>query len=311
MTKAFISYSHADSKYLERLHKHLAMIRRDGTLSAWTDNEIFPGNNIDEDVKNNLLNSSLFLALISADYLNSRYCYDIEFAKAQELENSGKLRIVPIIVEPCDWQASPFKKYLALPKDGKPISEWANQNNAFLDIITKLRSIVKGIESESSGEYESSFQKPQRRPIVKKDFDAIQKAEFQDQSYSVIERYFKESCSELNSIGGGSLKARYENMNATAFTCTVVNRERKSNSEAHITIWNSKGRGHFGDICYIDQRHAENNSSNGSIKVENDDYNMYLSFNTFHLEDGKRYSAEQAAERLWNKFVSRVGIDYE
>jgi predicted RNA binding protein with dsRBD fold (UPF0201 family) len=35
MAKAFISYSHRDEKALERLHTHLATLRREDTIAAW------------------------------------------------------------------------------------------------------------------------------------------------------------------------------------------------------------------------------------------------------------------------------------
>jgi hypothetical protein len=38
--KAFISYSHKDSNYLERLKVHLTQMKRDGLITDWTDEEI-------------------------------------------------------------------------------------------------------------------------------------------------------------------------------------------------------------------------------------------------------------------------------
>ena len=133
---AFISYSYADEKALDRLHKHLAMLLRDGTLEAWTDHKILPGDKLEDVIDFNLGNGGLFVALISPDYLHSKYCYDKEFQQAQKLASAGKIRIIPVILEPCDWKASPFAAYMALPKDGKPISEWSNQNIAYLDVVT-------------------------------------------------------------------------------------------------------------------------------------------------------------------------------
>ena len=40
---AFISYSHADNKFLEDLHKHLAMLKRERALNAWSDHDILAG----------------------------------------------------------------------------------------------------------------------------------------------------------------------------------------------------------------------------------------------------------------------------
>src|SRR5690554_2076224 len=125
---AFISYSHADEAHLTNLEKHLAQVKRDGQLNSWTDHAIKAGGDLNTEISEALNNSDLFIALVSPDYINSGYCYDKEFQRALELHQQKKIKIVPIIVESCDWHATPFSNLKALPKDGKPISTWRNIN---------------------------------------------------------------------------------------------------------------------------------------------------------------------------------------
>jgi len=140
---AFLSYSHADEKALERLHKHLAVLKRDGTLPTWSDHAILPGDQLDGVISAQLERSQIFVALVSPDYLASQYCYDKEFTRALELAAAGRMRIVPVILEPCDWLSSPFKDFAALPKDGQPISDFTNPNIAYLNVVTGLRRIIE------------------------------------------------------------------------------------------------------------------------------------------------------------------------
>lgn len=306
---AFISYSHADEKALERLHKHLAMLQREGDLNAWSDHKLLAGSKLDSEISAILEKSGLFLALVSPDYLASRYCYENEFQYALKLAEAGKIRIVPIILEPCDWRESPFTQFMALPKDGKPISEWTNQNNAYLDVVTGLRRILQAPAVEAT----SQHGEPARRVRVKQDFDAIQKSEFADSAYEVIRNYFQESCNELNSIPDTGLKAKFELMSNTAFTCTVVNRAKRSGGEAHITVRNSKQSGHFGDLSYVYQRHAADNTSNGSIRVDADDYSLFLTMDTFSgsRRGDAKSTPQQVASALWLDFVKQAGVEYE
>lgn len=313
---AFISYSHADDKALERLHKHLAMLTRDGNFLTWTDHAILPGDGVDGVINAQLRQSNLFIALVSPDYLASRYCYEQEFQQALALAEAGKMRIVPIILEPCDWLSSPFKEFMALPKDGQPISGWTNQNLAFLDVVTGLRRLVEASE-EGRGANPVTASLPQagtgRRPRIKQDFDAIQRAEFADRTFAVIQDYFRASCGELSQIDD-TLRAKFEVMDPTAFTCTVVNRARLRGGEADITVRNTKSCSHGfgGDISYVNQRYAEANTSNGSIRVAHDDYHLFLTMDHFSSgRDEEKITPEQAAERLWTEFVKRVGIDYD
>jgi hypothetical protein len=139
----FISYSHKDEIYLEDLHKHLSQLKREHFLNAWSDHNILAGGNFKLEIKSNLQNSHIFIALVSPDYIASNSCYEKEFEYALQMYEEGKIRIIPIIVEPCDWKSSPFKKFVALPKDGKPISEWPNRNTAYLNIINELRRVLE------------------------------------------------------------------------------------------------------------------------------------------------------------------------
>ena len=315
-SNAFISYSHADEKALERLHKHMAMLQRDGSLTTWTDHAILPGEKVGGEIDKHLQASAIFIALVSPDYIASNYCYEKEFQQAQALFEAGKLRIVPVILEPCDWLNTPFREFLALPKDGQPISNWTNQNTAFLDVVNGLRRVLEVpmlgtlSNTDNTGIHTSSMG---RRPRVKQDFDTIQKSDFADKAYKVIQNYFRASCDEINNIGD-TLKAKFEAMSATAFTCTVVNRTKISGGEAHITVTNSKQRGYRGDISYSYERHAMGNSSNGSFNVAADDYNLFLTAGPMAMmgqNEETKLSPEQAAEDLWNKFVKQAGIEYE
>lgn len=85
---------------LQRLHVHLAMLRRDGGISEWYDREIRAGGDIDREVSIHLEACDIFLALLSQDFLNSKYCYEKEMARAIERHEAGDLVIVPIILEP-------------------------------------------------------------------------------------------------------------------------------------------------------------------------------------------------------------------
>ena len=312
---AFISYCHADEKALERLHKHMAVLKREGTLPTWTDHAIKPGDRLDTVIAAHLDRSQVFLALISPDYLASGYCYDKEFARAQELAAAGRMRIVPIILEPCDWLSSPFKEYAALPQDGQAVSGFTNPNVAYLNVVSGLRRIVDAAGTPSATPSAAPASGSVRRPRIKQDFDTIQRAEYADRAFSVIRDYFSSSCAEMAQIGE-DLRAKFEDMDPTAFTCSVVNRAKLRGGEAHITVHNTKSRNHGfgGDISYVNQRHASRNTSNGSIHVANDEYQMFLTMDLYGLSSGRQEGKvlpEQAAERLWNDFVKQAGIEYD
>ena len=127
---AFISYSHRDAAALERLHVHLAVLRREGLIREWFDRDILAGDDLDGKIAMKLESSSLFLLLVTPDFLNSDYCVEREMSRALERQNLGEARVVAIIVEPCDWQSTPLRAIKVLPHDGKPVADWTNPNSA-------------------------------------------------------------------------------------------------------------------------------------------------------------------------------------
>ncbi len=144
--KIFISYSHKDSEYVELLQTHLSLLKREGIIEAWHDREISIGETWDKEIDNALNTADIVLLLISADFLASDYCYDVEVKQALAMHNAGEAVVIPIIVRPCDWQAAPFSRLQALPRDGKPISSFSNLDEAFLQTAKEIRKIAKTVE---------------------------------------------------------------------------------------------------------------------------------------------------------------------
>ena len=259
MAKAFISYSHADEKIKDKLHIHLATLRREGKIEAWLDQEILVGANLDQTISSALSSSELFIAIVSPDYLNSNYCYDKEFQKALELQTTGKITIVPIIAEHCDWLNSPFRDMKALPKDGKPISDWTNDNAAYLNIISELRRLLDGTKIQiKKAPIGGSENLPSQNYKVKRDFTQVDIVNFRRESFNAIKKYFVESIDEINTVDDIQSMLRSEDKDS--FSCLISNRA-KINSNGYITIF-MPSESIFGraDISYTLAERRQQNS---------------------------------------------------
>lgn len=138
--KLFISYSHKDERFKDQLTTHLTSLKRRGIVNEWHDRKLIAGEEWDKVIKQELLDSDIILLLISADFLASNYCYDIEIKKAMERHEQGEAKVIPIIVRPCDWKDLPFSKIQGLPKDGKALSTWADIDEGYLNIIEGIKA---------------------------------------------------------------------------------------------------------------------------------------------------------------------------
>lgn len=141
--KLFISYSHADEEYRKRLEAHLAPLRRERLIVQWHDRMIPAGNEWAVEIDRNLAEADIVLLLISADFVASDYCFEKEMAVAMNRHIDGTAVIIPIIVRPVDFKNTLFAKLQAVPKDAKPISGWADSEEAWLDVAKAIRRVVE------------------------------------------------------------------------------------------------------------------------------------------------------------------------
>lgn len=110
-----------DAAALEHLHTHLANLQREGHIETWYDREILAGDALDDEIERELEAADLFLLLVSPDFIASDYCVERELQRALEGHEAQEARVVPIIVEPCDWiTLKPFRRLKAVPEDGNP-----------------------------------------------------------------------------------------------------------------------------------------------------------------------------------------------
>jgi len=130
----FFSYCHRDEKLRDKLALHLSMLQREGVIKAWHDRKIMAGTEWAKEIDDNLNAAEVILLLVSADFLASNYCYEIEMQQAIVRHEAGEALVIPIILKPVDWSRAPFSKLQAFPKDAKPVTKWTNRDEAFLNI---------------------------------------------------------------------------------------------------------------------------------------------------------------------------------
>ncbi|MCK7590604.1 toll/interleukin-1 receptor domain-containing protein [Subsaxibacter sp. CAU 1640] len=317
--KAFISYSHKDENYLERLHVHLAQLKREELIEAWTDEAIPAGGKLDNIISESLEKSDVFIALLSPDYINSNYCYDKEFKRALKMQEDNQLTIIPIILEPCDWTNTPFKQFKALPKDGKPISDWNNMNTAFLNIIQEVRLLLQlGTISETLNPTIplQNVKSNLRNYKIKKDFDSIEKMEFVENGFDELKKNLKNYIDEVVNLD--NIKARVLKDNNISFECLIVNRN-KVNTEATLELSKSDGKNTY-HFNYLNRSEfalnfkinlINGNNTEGYFNLEHDEFNMYWTDNTFgNYQQEKKLSIKEMADYIWKQWLGCVGIEF-
>lgn len=141
-TKVFISYSHKDEEFKDSLIEHLSGLIRSGSISEWNDRRIVSGTDWSHEINENIKNSDLILFLISASFLTSDYCMNIEVETALSMHKSGEAQLIPIVIRAVDWSDSPLSKLQALPRDARPIASWTNKDEAWVNVIQGIKKHI-------------------------------------------------------------------------------------------------------------------------------------------------------------------------
>jgi hypothetical protein len=141
----FTSSAHEDQNLLEQLKKHLSPLKRLGVIQEWYDREIKAGTEWRGQIDENLDAAHLILLLISPDFMDSNYCYDVEAKRALQRHERRDARVIPVILRPVMWLNTPFSKLQALPREGRPVTTWGNLDSALLDVVEGIRDAIDSI----------------------------------------------------------------------------------------------------------------------------------------------------------------------
>ena len=219
---------------------------------------------------------------------------------------------MPVVVEPCDWQEMPqIRQLKAVPRDGLAISEWSNQNAAYLDVVREIRRVVdaggKSVPDPSDeGPKIATKQKGEPRYRVQRDFDEIDRSDYRNAAFATIKDYFRRAIGELNTING--LRGRFVDQGANSFHCTVVNRGLQRGT-VHINVHCRNTSYAMADIYYSFGESAGDNAANGGFNVSSDEYEQFLEVAWAMIENAPdQLSPKQAGEHLWKQFIEQAGI---
>lgn len=147
-TNQYLSYAHEDEALAEQLQKHLIPLRRQTSGIVILDTPIRPGSEWSRELDHNINRADIIILLISADFLASDYVYSVEMKRALERHYAKEAYVIPVILRPVVWNATPFNRLQVLPSNGKPVTTWPNEDDAFTDVVQGIRQAIERISQE-------------------------------------------------------------------------------------------------------------------------------------------------------------------
>lgn len=142
----FISYSHADKMWLDRLRVHLRPLERDHSLSIWDDNKIKPGSDWRAEIRLALRRTKVAILLVSADFLASDFIATDELPPLLRAAKEEGALILPVIVSPCRFtKTSNLSGFQAVNDPAKPLKAMngAGRERVLVDVAESVEAAFK------------------------------------------------------------------------------------------------------------------------------------------------------------------------
>jgi tetratricopeptide (TPR) repeat protein len=140
--KLFYCYAREDRALRDQLDTHLSSLRRQNRIMSWFDGEIGPGIEWEKEIDIQLLHADIILLLVTPSFMASDYCYGIEMKRALERHKAGTARVIPVILRHTYLKDAPFSSLQILPTDARPVTQWADRDEAFWDITMGIHKAI-------------------------------------------------------------------------------------------------------------------------------------------------------------------------
>src|SRR6266567_9303895 len=144
--RLYICYAEENKNALSKLEEHLGTLIRAGRIVPWHRGNLEPGVYTDQHIAAHLDQARIIITLVSASLFASDYYDSPEMQRAFQLHEKQKVRLIPVIVEPCAWEEDRYLGDLEpLPRGRKPARL---DDRAWHGVATEINQIAVQMQSE-------------------------------------------------------------------------------------------------------------------------------------------------------------------
>ena len=208
--QVFISYSHKDRKWLDRLQTMLRPLVRN-KLAVWDDTKIAAGAKWKTEIDEALAAAKVAVLLVSPYFLDSDFIANHELPPLLKAAKEGGVVILWVYISKCLWDETEIRDYQAAHDITKPLDSLSshNQNAILADICREIGSAANPVDLPR--EYER---------------DAVRTTQTALLEFSMIRLFHKplESSEAWSEIGDGEFQRSFEVVEDPVFDITIDNK---------------------------------------------------------------------------------------
>jgi O-acetyl-ADP-ribose deacetylase (regulator of RNase III) len=139
--RIFVSYSHKDRVWEERLEKMLKPLVRNNSIVVWADRQIKPGSRWREEIQKALSMTKVAVLLVSPEFLASDFIANEELPPLLSAAEADGVTVMWACISSCLYEETPIEAYQAAHDISKPLDTLtgAERNNALANICREIK----------------------------------------------------------------------------------------------------------------------------------------------------------------------------
>jgi hypothetical protein len=194
--KVFISYADPDQEFKQALLKQLAILQRQGAITTWDKSQLQANEDEQQAIQMIIEECQIALLLLSEDYLQADFTRSVVLPRLLARKVKENIRILPIIVRPCEWESiAELKNFTIMPDNCVPLSHFpqttGERAEVWTQIAEQINHLVKDLQyalhSHHRQKVDLQFLSPSATPFIGRiqQLTELDKA-FNDQNINVI-----------------------------------------------------------------------------------------------------------------------------
>lgn len=142
-TQVFVSYSHADTDFLEDMKRHFKPFL--GEISFLDDSRIEAGQKWKQEIAQAISKTKVAILLVSADFLGSEFISSNELPPLLSAAEKEGATILIVILKPCLFEEFPaLNQFLAMNPPSKPVTrmDLNEREELFVNLVRQTKKVL-------------------------------------------------------------------------------------------------------------------------------------------------------------------------
>lgn len=143
-SKIFVSYSHADTKFLADVQRHFKPFL--SQVDYWDDSKIYPGQKWKEEISKAISETQVAILLVSTDFLGSEFITTNELPPLLTAAEKEGAIILTVILKPCLFEDFPnLNEFQAMNPPSRPVIKMdeADREEFFVNLVRQAKKYLQ------------------------------------------------------------------------------------------------------------------------------------------------------------------------